>query len=117
MPWVVQGIVPAYQLAMGFPGGSDGNETACKAGNLGQEDPMEKKMATHSSILAWEILWSERSLAVYSPWGYKESDTTEQPHQQLVTHGTNTADLKAIAELRANTQSTVFFRQLTLKCS
>ena len=27
--------------------------------SLGQEDPLEKKMATHSSILAWEILWKE----------------------------------------------------------
>ena len=27
--------------------------------SLGQEDPMEKGMATHSSILAWEILWTE----------------------------------------------------------
>ena len=32
-------------------------------------------MATHSSILAWEIPWS---LAGYSPWGRKESDTTER---------------------------------------
>ena len=36
-------------------------------------------MATHSSILAWKILWSEEP-AVYSPWGCKESDTTEQLH-------------------------------------
>ena len=28
---------------------------------LGQEDPLEKKMATHSSILAWEILWMEET--------------------------------------------------------
>ena len=35
-------------------------------------------MATHSSILAWEIPWTERSLAGYSPWGRKESDTTER---------------------------------------
>ena len=27
--------------------------------SLGQEDPQEKEMATHSSILAWEILWTE----------------------------------------------------------
>ena len=27
--------------------------------SLGQEDPLEEKMATHSSILAWEILWTE----------------------------------------------------------
>ena len=35
-------------------------------------------MATHSNILAWEI--PQRSLAVYSPWGHKESDTTEHTH-------------------------------------
>ena len=34
-------------------------------------------MATHSSILAWRIPWS---LVGYSPWGRKESDTTEQLH-------------------------------------
>ena len=29
--------------------------------SLGWEDPLEKEMATHSSILAWEILWTEES--------------------------------------------------------
>ena len=37
---------------------------------------MKKGMATHSSILAWRIL--QRSLAGCSPWGHKESDTTEE---------------------------------------
>ena len=41
------------------PGGSDGEASACNAGDLGQEDPLEEGMATHSSILAWRILWSE----------------------------------------------------------
>ena len=36
--------------------------------SLGQEDPWEKEMATHSSILVWEIPWTEE-LAGYSPWG------------------------------------------------
>ena len=35
---------------------------------LGWEDPLEKEMATRSSILAWEIPWTEE-LAGYSPWG------------------------------------------------
>ena len=34
-------------------------------------------MATHSSILAWRIPWTEESLVGYSPWGGKELDTTE----------------------------------------
>ena len=44
--------------------------------SLGLEDPLEKKMATHSSTLAWKIPWMEEH-GGYSPWGHKESDTTE----------------------------------------
>ena len=39
-------------------------------GFLGQEDPLEKEMATHYSILAWRIQ-GQMSLAGYSPWGCK----------------------------------------------
>ena len=39
---------------------------------LGWKDPLEKGKSTHSSILAWRIPW------LYSPWGGKESDTTER---------------------------------------
>ena len=46
--------------------------------SLGQEDPLEKGMTTHSSILAWRIPWTEET-GGYSPWGFQESDTTEQP--------------------------------------
>ena len=46
-------------LPQGLPGGSDGKESACNAGDpgliLGQEDPLEEGMATHSSIFAWKI--------------------------------------------------------------
>ena len=45
---------------------------------LGQEDPLEKEMATHSSILAWKIPWTEDPGGLYSPWGHKESDKIEQ---------------------------------------
>ena len=44
--------------------------------SLGGEDPLKKEMATHPSILAWKIPWTE-SLASYSPWSCKESDTTK----------------------------------------
>ena len=43
---------------------------------LGQEDPMEEGMATHSSILGGES-HGQRSLVGYSPRGHKESETTE----------------------------------------
>ena len=42
-----------------FPGGSDGKASAYNVGDLGQEDPPEKEMATHSSTLAWKISWTE----------------------------------------------------------
>ena len=53
---------------------------------LGGEDPLEKGMATHSSILAWRIPWTE-DLEAYSPWSCKELDMTEHAH--IHTH-TNT---------------------------
>ena len=45
--------------------------------SLGWEDPLEKGMVTHSRILASRIPWGE-ALTGYSPWGGKESDTTER---------------------------------------
>ena len=44
--------------------------------SLVQEDPLEKEMANHSSILAWKI-HGQRSLGSYSTWGHKEWDMTE----------------------------------------
>ena len=51
---------------------------------LGQEDPLEKKMATHLSILAWRIPWS---LAGHSLWGCQELDTTERLTHTRVLEG------------------------------
>ena len=64
----------------GFLGGSDGKESTCNAEtwvrSLGQEDPLEKEMASHSSISVWRITWTG-GWAAYSPWGRKESHTTQ----------------------------------------
>ena len=47
--------------------------------SLGQEDPLEKRMATHSSILAWRIPWTEDPGGLQSMGGgHNESDTTER---------------------------------------
>ena len=51
--------------------------------SLGREDPLEKEMVTHSSILAWRIPWT-RNLAGYSPCGRKESNMTEPLHFHLL---------------------------------
>ena len=56
-------ILKECLVSMGFPAGLDSKESACNVGDLGsipgQEDPLEKEMATHFSILAWKIPWSE----------------------------------------------------------
>ena len=53
--------------------------------SLGQEDPLEKGVATHSSILAWRIPWTE-DIVGHSPWGCKESDMTERVKLSLFIH-------------------------------
>ena len=67
---------------MGFPRGSvvknhqpmqEMKETQIQP--LGQEDPLQEEMATHSSILAGKIPWTEE--AGYSLWGHRESDTAK----------------------------------------
>ena len=67
---------------LGFPGDTDGKKSACNGFNhtvqsLGWEDPLEKGMATYSSILPGKS-HGQRRLLGYSPWGCKESDMTEQ---------------------------------------
>ena len=53
-----------------FPGGSDGKELTCDVGDLipslSWEDPVEEVMATHSSILAWRIPWTEEPGGIQS---------------------------------------------------
>ena len=44
---------------LGLPGGFGYKESVHSVGDLGWEDPLEKEMATHSSILAWRIPWTE----------------------------------------------------------
>ena len=55
----------AVRKHMGFLGSSDGKESACNAGYLGLipgwRRSLEKGMATHSSVLAWKIPWTEES--------------------------------------------------------
>ena len=54
--------------------------------SMGREDPLEKEMATHSSILAWEIPWTEEPSRLQSI-GSQESDMTKQQNNN------NTSDL------------------------
>ena len=55
--------------------------------SLDQEDPLEKEMTTHSSVLCVENPIDKRSLVGFSLWGHKELDTTEQlMHIHTHTH-------------------------------
>ena len=71
----VEGASPVAQIVKSPPAMHE-----ARVQLLGWEDALEKKMATHSSILAWRIhgIHGQRSLAGYSSWGHKESDVTEQ---------------------------------------
>ena len=70
------------EVSLGFPGGTviknlpanteDARDSIC---SLNQDDPLEQEMASHSSILAWKIPWTEEP-GGYSPWKCK--NTTEQ---------------------------------------
>ena len=45
---------------------------------LGREAPLEKEMATHSSVFAWKIPWIEEPGADCGPWSCKDLDTTDR---------------------------------------
>ena len=66
-------------LFKGFPGGSVSKESACIAGDpdsiLEWENPLEKEMATYSSILAWKIPWTDKPGGLQS-MGSQELDKT-----------------------------------------
>ena len=70
-----------YLSMLDFLGGSDGKASASNVGDLvqslGQGDLLEKGMATHSSILAWRIPWTEEPGRLQS-MGSKELDRTKQ---------------------------------------
>ena len=65
-----------------FPGGSDGKEYACNAGDLGLIPGLRRSPGGgHGNPLQYSCLenpYGQRSLAGYSPWGRQELDTTEQ---------------------------------------
>ena len=68
----------SFKILCPLLGGSEVKASACDVGDLssipGSEDPLEKEMATHSSILTWRIPRTEEP-GGYSPWGCIELDT------------------------------------------
>ena len=76
-----------YLLNGGFPGGSDVKSLPAvqeiRVRSLGWEHPLEKEMATHSSIFTWKIPWMEEPGKLYIVHGVAKSLTAEQPHSLL----------------------------------
>ena len=75
--------LPQYRENLDFPGGSVIKTLPAQweigAQSLGQEEPLEKEMAAHSSILAWEIPWTEEPGRLHTVHGVaKQLDMTEQ---------------------------------------
>ena len=80
-------ILPTSKLVLttvlkSFPAGSDGKESACNAGDPslipGSGGSPGEGNGNRLSILAWRIPWTDEPGGLYSPWGRKASDTTEQ---------------------------------------
>ena len=102
----------------GFPGGSDSKEPTCNAGDwvqsLGQEEPLEKGMATHSTILAWEIPWTEE------PGGLQSIESQRVKH----SWATNTSHfhihrghkLEEVSEIKIQGNNFISTKRIHIKC-
>ena len=75
-------------IIKGFPSGSAMKNLPAMQENqiqsLGQKDPLEKEMVTNSSILVWEIPWTEETSGLQSPWGRKRVRHNLATKQQLI---------------------------------
>ena len=75
-------VVNIVEVEQGFPGGSDGRESACNAGDLCSVPGLERcPGGGHGNRLQYSCLENphgQRNLAGYSPWCCKELDMTEQ---------------------------------------
>ena len=80
----LQGVKPNEDFSLGFPGGSVGKNPPVtqetRVQSLGQEDPLEKEMATSSCILAWEIPWTEE------PGGLESLGSQRVRHYLAIGH-------------------------------
>ena len=77
--------------------------------SLGQEDPLEEEMATHSVSLPGKF-HGQRSLVGYSPWDHKELDTTEQLNNKQVAlvvknPSVNAGDIRVVGPIHGSGRS------------
>ena len=74
---VINQIKEIRTISKGFPGGSDGKESTCNVGDMGMIPRLGRSPGGGPCL---ENPHGQRSLVGYSPWGCKESDTTERLH-------------------------------------
>ena len=102
--WIIKIVIYCHNLSkisetisrvLCFHWWLSGNESAWNAGDVGSipgsEDPLEKEMTTHSSILVWEIPL-QRNMVGYSPWDYKKVGhdiVTKQQKQKMIQKSEN----------------------------
>ena len=67
--WDITDNVPASAVVKNPP--ASAGDTEVQVQSLGWQDPLEKEMATHSSILSWRIPWTEEPGGLYSPWSHR----------------------------------------------
>ena len=86
---------------LGFPGGSDGKESACNAGDLGSIPGLRRspRVWPPTSVFLPGESHGQRSLV--SPWGHKESDMTERLNTHTHTH-THRENVRKFYELVTN---------------
>ena len=65
-------------IAIGFPGGSADKESVCNARDLGSIPSLGRSPGEGKGYLPTPVFWPGEFHGLYSPWGCKESDTTEQ---------------------------------------
>ena len=86
-------LIKASKASTGFPGSSAGKESTCNAGDMGSISGLGRSPGrghdNHSSILTWRNPHGQRSLAGYSPWDCKQSDTTEWLSRASMHHQFN----------------------------
>ena len=95
----------AYCAGLGFPGGSAVKNPPAmqeiRVQSLGREDPLEKEMATHSSILAWEIPWTEEPGGLQSMVLQRAGhDRVTNTHTYTLTHTLHWANRRCPPSLR-----------------
>ena len=86
--------------------GPDGKESSCDIGYpdliTGSGRSPREEMATHSSIFAWEIPWTEETGRLYSPWSRKESDKIDQLTLPYIFCGFSNMTLENSAAIRTH---------------